>query len=149
MKQWILVFWFINAGAMLPEPEFVDVDMEKGTEEEFYCNIALRTYYKRTNAHPSPEVKPYLIRLIDHSRHNGDAESMRRMKTEITHEDELFLTGMVNNAMSLALKDSRQQINDRIPKRDAMFYMGAVGLACTIISTGATLAATLTNCNNN
>jgi hypothetical protein len=132
---------------MLPEPEFVDIDLEKGTEEEFFCRIALQTYHKRTNANPSPDVKPYLIRLIDHSRHNGDSESMRRMKREITDEDELFLTNMVNNAMTLALKDSKEQINNRIPKRDAMFYVGIASFACTIISTGATLAATLDSCN--
>lgn len=149
MKKWILLLWVVNATAMLPEPEYVDIDLEKGTEEEFFCQIALQTYYKRTNSHPSPEIKPYLIRLIDHSRHNGDAESFRRMRKEVNHQDELFLTGMVNNAMNLALKDTKKQVEDRIPKRDAMFYMGAVGLACTIISTGATLAATLTNCNNN
>ena len=130
----------------IPEPEYVTIHLGNSIamDDEYYCQMAMRIYHKKTSLECSPEIKPYLLRALDYSRHNGESEKFVTMTKELTKEDEDFLMSQVNKAVAIALKDQKQQIESRIPKKDAAFYVGAVGLGCTIITTAVTLAATLT-----
>lgn len=124
----------------------VDPDIEKDgvSQDEYFCNIAMQIYHKKTSLPCSPDLKPYILRTLDYSRHNGDSEKFLSMVKEINEEDEDFMMQQINKAVAAALKDQKQQIEERIPKKDAAFYVGAAGLACTIITTAVTLSATLT-----
>ena len=132
---------------MLPPEE--DIEAQSITEEEYFCHVAMDIYHKKTSIRCSPELKPYLLRVLDYSRHNGEAPIFDRMRRQITPADEKFLMGQVNKAVASALKDQKKQIEERYTKKNTAMYIGIAGLACTIVSTGITLAATLSDCKKN
>lgn len=142
-KLWIIL---LSMPAMGMFPDEVDVELGDHHDQEYFCRLAIESYNKRTGGTCSPNINPYLVRLIDFSCHNGDSAKFDQMKKEIKEEDELYLSGLVDKAVNTALKDKEQQITERITRRDAAFYIAAAGLGCSIASTGITLAATLNHC---
>lgn len=147
MKRLALLLVSMNCFGMqrLPAPEFVTINIGNKTitEDEYFCQIAMQVYHKKTSIECSPELKPYILRILDYSRHNGSSEKFMSMKNQITKEDEDFMMSQVNTAVSAALKDQRSQIDARVPKKDAALWVGIGGFICTAITTAITLGATL------
>lgn len=144
MRKALLFICFSVNAMELPESTIIQLNLLSDTqEEEHYCDLAMQSYNRVTSGNCSPSIRPYLLRIVSHSRHNGDSERFSQMKQEIKSEDEAFLVKLVDSAMNIALKDKEAEIEKRILKRDAAMYVGLGSLACSIITTGITLAATL------
>jgi hypothetical protein len=146
MKRLSLIFLTTSCfGMHLPEARFVTINIENNmvTQDEYFCQIAMQIYHKKTSFECSPEVKPYLLRTLDYSRHNGDSHKFVSMTKELTKDDEDFLMTQVNKAVSAALRDQKKQIDSSVPKKDAALWVAIGGFACTVITTAVTLGATL------
>ena len=132
-------------GMNLPEPEYVTINIGNNAviSDEYFCEIAMKIYHKKTSFECSPELKPYILRTLDHSIHNGDSQKFASMVRELNKEDEDFLMMQVNKAVALALKDQKHQINERITKKNAALWVAVGGFICTAITTAATLGSTL------
>jgi len=88
-------------------------------------------------------LKPYILRTLNYSRHNGDSVKFDQIDKDLTREDEKFLMSQVNKAVASALKDQNNQIESRISKKNAALYIAVCGLCCTVITTAITLGSTL------
>lgn len=145
MKRFAVLLVTTSCFGMLPDPDYVTININNNnvSQDEYFCNVAMQVYHKKTSLRCSPELKPYLLRTLDYSRHNGDSERFASMPKDLSKEDEDFFMKQVNQAVSSALKDQRKQIDERIPKRDAALWVAGAGLACTILTTAITLGTTL------
>jgi hypothetical protein len=117
------------------------------SQEEYFCEIAMQVYHKKTSFECSPELKPYILRTLDYSRHNGESHKFASMVKELTKEDEDFLMSQVNKSVAAALRDQKQQIDSRITRKNAAQWVAIGGFLCTAITTAITLGTTLSgNC---
>jgi hypothetical protein len=142
MKRLALMLISTSCFAMLRDAEIGIVDNEQ-TADEYFCHLAMIVYRKKTSIECSPELKPYILRTLNYSRHNGDSVKFDQIDKDLTREDEKFLMSQVNKAVASALKDQKNQIESRISKKNAALYIAVCGLCCTVITTAITLGSTL------